>query len=114
MFDMSAPGPRYVRLRQWAQDQGIAPHTAYRRYHAGDLRDADGRRVHAKQDGKHIWVSLDPYSPPPVDPEIDELVKRLRDAGYVLLTRAQARQLGLDPDASPAISESPNGGRQAQ
>jgi hypothetical protein len=86
-------------LAEWARQQGLAAHTAYRRFRSGTLRDALDRPVRAEKRGGSILV-FDPEPPPAwldqVDP--DQLVAKLRDAGYVILNAAQAIRLGLDLD----------------
>lgn len=85
-----------ISLASWAFQQEIPRHTAYRMFHTGRLIDRYGNKVRATQGPTGaIMVHLDPAADPLANISADAIVKKLHEAGYVVLTREQARGLGL-------------------
>lgn len=85
-----------ISLARWASQQDIPRHTAYRMFHSGRLVDRYGNKVQATQEPTGaIMVHLDSPADPLANVSADAIVKKLHEAGYVVLTREQAGGLGL-------------------
>jgi hypothetical protein len=99
---MLAPGEKMCKnifmllLAEWARREGIPATRAYRKFHAGDLRDRDGRPVIAEKSGTGSIYVYDAVPPDWLDQiSAEAIVKKLTDAGYLVLTAEQGAQLGL-------------------
>ncbi|QYN17566.1 hypothetical protein [Amycolatopsis sp. DSM 110486] len=92
-------------LAQWAKAQNppVATSTAYRWFREGKL--PPGVNARKQQSGTIVVEPVDPLAE--IDPEA--LVRRLAEAGYVVLTREQVRSIdeSLCVDRNDAHQETP-------
>lgn len=77
-----------MTLAQWARNRGVPYRTANRWFHRNQLPEGVTAR---RTPSGSIEVETDPLG----EVDIHALVRRLHEHGYVILTRSQAKQLGI-------------------
>lgn len=87
-------------LAQWARQHGVSTSTAYRWFRKGQLPEGVTAR---RTPSGSIEVETDPLG----EVDIHALVRRMHEHGYVVLTRSQARQLGVKSSPEPGGNPSP-------
>lgn len=89
-----------MTLAQWARNRGVPYRTANRWFHRNQLPEGVTAR---RTPSGSIEVETDPLG----EVDIHALVRRLHEHGYVILTRSQARQLGVKSSPAPGGNPSP-------